>query len=276
MLVAVGGMALLMLVLLVATLARAGASPGSSGAVADRGPGFGKMIAPCSVAERRAKLRCPDLKMRKPFDLWFSRSPSGRLVLHSANDIRSRGAGPLEVRGRRIEPNRRPKWMEAHQVIYKRGPGKFHRKPSASLTFHPIPYQGSYWKYADAAQFEMWSLNRDRQPVRRVRVGPKLDYCFRDLERTLPSPASPASFVYPGCSQDPNISRVTLGTSVGWSDVYPSNYDDNWIDVTRLKGCFLFRQLADPKNQLSELNEKNNVGKRRLRLTGSPTRIRSC
>ena len=31
---------------------------------------------------------------------------------------------------------------------------------------------------------------------------------------------------------------MTLGTSVGWADVYPSTYPDNWIDVTGLRGCF--------------------------------------
>ena len=56
----------------------------------------------------------------------------------------------------------------------------------------------------------------------------------------------------------------------------PANYDDNLIDVTGLKGCHLFRQLADPGNQLSELNERNNVGRRRLLPTGDATSIRFC
>lgn len=237
---------------------------------------FGKMVEPCSVKRMRQKLLCPDLSMRKPFDLWFSRTPGGRLILHAANDIQSRGAGPLEIRGHKHKPNTKPNRMKTRQIIHKRGPGKYRREASGHLVFYPIPYQGRYWKYAHAARFEMWKLNGDREKVKRVRVGPKADYCFRDLQRTKPSGRSPGYPVYPGCSQDMGISGVTLGTSVGWSDVYPSNYDDNLINVTGLKGCYLFRQLADPKNQLSELNEKNNIGKRRLRLTGKPTRIRSC
>ena len=254
------------------------AGAGSESAKADRSlrAEFGKMVEPCSIKRMRQKLLCPDLSMRKPFDLWFSRTSGGRLILHAANDIQSRGAGPLEVRGWKHKPNTKPNRMKTRQIIHKRGPGKYRREASGYLVFYPIPYQGRYWKYAHAARFEIWKLNGDREKVKRVRVGPKADYCFRDLQRTKPSGRSPGYPVYPGCSQDMGISRVTLGTSVGWSDVYPSNYDDNLINVTGLKGCYLFRQLADPKNQLSELNENNNIGKRRLRLTGKPTRIRSC
>lgn len=273
------GAALLVLLIF---LSLNGADPAGAGAEktgqADRSlrAEFGRMIEPCSIREKRRKLLCPDLSMRKPFDLWFSRTPGGRLILHAANDIQSWGAGPLEVRGWKHKPNTKPNRMRTRQIIHKRGPGKYRGEPSGFLVFYPIPYQGRYWKYANAARFEMWKLNGDGEKVKRVRVGPKAEYCFRDLERTRPSGRSPSYPVYPGCSQDMGISRVTLGTSVGWSDVYPSNYDDNLINVTGLKGCFLFRQLADPENQLSELNEKNNVGKRRIRLTGKPTRIRSC
>lgn len=270
------------LLLLLISLSLKGVEPAGAGAEssgqADRSlrAKFGKMVEPCSIRRMRKKLLCPDLSMRKPFDLWFSRTPGGRLILHAANDIQSRGAGPLEIRGHKHKPNTKPNRMKTRQIIHKRGPGKYRREASGHLVFYPIPYQGRYWKYAHAARFEMWKLNGDREKVKRVRVGPKADYCFRDLQRTKPSGRSPGYPVYPGCSQDMGISGVTLGTSVGWSDVYPSNYDDNLINVTGLKGCYLFRQLADPKNQLSELNEKNNIGKRRLRLTGKPTRIRSC
>lgn len=236
---------------------------------------FGKMVGPCADQELRQELRCPDLKMRKPFDLYFDYSPGGRLLLHAANDIQSRGLGPLEVRGRKGVPGK-PNRMEAHQVIYRKGGGKLHRKPSGYLVFFPIPYQGRYWKYANAARFELWRLDGDREPVERVRVGPKADYCFRDLEHTMPSDRSPSYPVYPGCSQSQGISKVTLGTSVGWSDVYPAPYHQNYVSANGLRGCFMLRQLADPLNQISELNEENNVGKRRVKLTGSGGSIRSC
>jgi subtilase family serine protease len=72
--------------------------------------------------------------------------------------------------------------------------------------------------------------------------------------------------VFPGCSQDPTKKAVTLGTSVGWSDVYPATYHENWIDVTGLRGCFAFVHRADPANGIFELNETNNDSQRIVRL----------
>ena len=233
---------------------------------------FGKMVGPCADLELRKELRCPDLKMRKPYDLAFTRSPGGRLLLEAANDIQSRGTGPLEVRGVRSSADT----MRAHQVIYRKGGGKLHRKPSASLVFFPVPYQGSYWRFANAARFEIWKLNGQGDVGERVRVGPKANYCLRDLQRTMPSYRSPRYPVYPACNQSASTTKVTLGISIGWSDVYPSGYYQNYVSVNGLKGCYLLREIADPLNRLSELAEDNNVGQRRIRLTGSGGNIRSC
>lgn len=64
-------------------------------------------------------------------------------------------------------------------------------------------------------------------------MGPKLDYCNRDLEHRRPElPGSPSVFRFPACAQDPNLTTVTLGTSVGWVDSYPWSYPSNWIEVT--------------------------------------------
>ena len=50
-----------------------------------------------------------------------------------------------------------------------------------------------------------------------------------------------------------------LGTSVGWSDVYPYEYPEQWIDVTGLRGSFAYVQIADPDSLLMESNKGNNV-----------------
>jgi hypothetical protein len=94
---------------------------------------------------------------------------------------------------------------------------------------------------------------------RLVRMGPKVDYCVRDLIRSLPSSSSPSTPVYPACSQNPNIQSDVLGTSVGWSDVYPYVYPEQWIDVTGLRGRFAYVQIADPENLLMESNHHKNV-----------------
>ncbi len=103
--------------------------------------------------------------------------------------------------------------------------------------------------------------------VERVRVGPKVAYCLRDLERTRPRLAhSPRRRIYPACSNDPKRKRVTLGTSIGWSDVYPPAYPEQWIDVTGLRGCFAYVHIADPENGIFESNEQNNRAQVIVRL----------
>jgi hypothetical protein len=104
----------------------------------------------------------------------------------------------------------------------------------------------SYWKVHHVAAFELWSLDSRGHLLRLVRTGPKVDYCLRDLFRTHPSRRSPTAAVYPGCNQNPGITHDVLGTSVGWSDVYPYSYPQQWIDVTGLRGRFAYIQIANP------------------------------
>jgi hypothetical protein len=113
---------------------------------------------------------------------------------------------------------------------------------------------------------EIWKLDEQRQPLRRVRKGPKVFYCLRDLQHTRAMNRSPSTFVYPGCSQDPGRKRVRLGTSVGWSDIYPAEYDRQWVNVSGLRGCFAFVMRVDPQNLLFEENEHNNRSTRIVRL----------
>ena len=57
-----------------------------------------------------------------------------------------------------------------------------------------------------------------------------------------------------------------LGTSVGWSDIYPAPYDKQWIDVTGLRGCFAFSMTVDPEGLLFESDEEDNSSRRLVRL----------
>lgn len=225
---------------------------------------------PC-LDERAEKLKCPDLRVAKPAELYLHDTGRKRL-LHATNNIRSRGLGPLEVRGKRS--GRRT--MRAHQVIYRRGGGLLHRPATSTLVFYNIPGQGPYWKYHEAVRFELWSIAADGGLGKRLRVGPKLNYCFRDLKRTKPSRRSPKRAVYPACSQNRRAKRRRLGTSVGWSDIYPSSYHENWINTKGLRGCMWLVHRADPDGYLAELNEKNNVARRRIKLRRRGERIRSC
>lgn len=269
---AVSAVALVLLAALAAVLARpagaqsGGSTPSASQPAAGQFPGAGV----CRPT-RAPRLRCPDLILRLPYQRYFRRA-GGRLLYHAGNSIVNRGQGPAEVFGQR-SGSTGP--MTVTQRIYGFDRRRYDfASPGARIVFKYIPGQGPYWKFENAARFELWTINAQGGLGRMVRTGPKLVYCLRDLNKRLFLPFTPPARVYPACSQDPNRRSVTLGTSVGWADEYPSPYYEQYIDLTGLRGRFLFVQRVDPLNGIREANEANNVSPRVfLRLPpGSPVR----
>ena len=225
---------------------------------------------PCATAQLR--LRCPDLVMSAPSELHIDRSTiPGRVLLRATSSVNNRGSGPLELRARRTGQH----GMVVYQAIYDRSGRPHLFRTAAKLVFKYVPGERyeygsigafSYWKFEHAAAFELWSIDTHNRAVQLVRMGPKVDYCLRDLIRTRPSSSSPSTPVYPACSQNPNIQSDVLGTSVGWSDVYPYVYPEQWIDVTGLRGRFAYVQIADPYDLLMEAKHTNNVSETYVNL----------
>jgi hypothetical protein len=217
---------------------------------------------PCA-GPKAAALLCPNLRIGPPADLYVQAS-GGRRLLRATSDVRSRGRGPMEVRGQRSG------WhtMRTNQRIYRVGGGHLDVHSDATLRFTGVGayFGGSYWKVHQLARFELRRVGPEGKLGGVVRVGPKLNYCLRDLELTRPGRRSPGSRHYPGCNQNPYQDRVTLGTSVGWSDIYPADYDKQWINVAGLRGCFAFTMTVDPEQLLFESNERDNSSRRLVRL----------
>jgi hypothetical protein len=226
--------------------------------------------SPCAIPALH--LRCPDVIMSAPSQLRLDRTTiRGRVLLRAASSIDNRGRGPFELRARRLARHR---WLVYQAVYDERGRPHFFRTAS-TLVYKFVPgdrygheYVGaaSYWKVRHVAAFELWSVGPRLVALKRVRTGPKADYCLRDLFRTVPSAWSPSAPVYPACSQDPAITRDTLGTSVGWSDVYPYDYPQQWIDVTGLRGRFAFVMRADPDRLFVDSRPENDLSETYLAL----------
>ena len=227
-------------------------------------PAAARAPNPCLDPERRVFLLCPDLVMKKPSGLQLDRKVRpGHVVLRAGNSIDNVGLGPAELHGTRISKY----LMRARQRIYRRRGDRLGIFTGARLFFKFVPGQLRYWKFQRAAGFGLWRVNSRGERTRLVRRGPKVSYCLRDLSHTRPKrPRSPKRFVYPACNTDPDQRKVTLGTSVGWSDVYPPSYPEQWIDVTGLRGCFAYRHIADPANGIYESNERNNSASVTVRL----------
>jgi hypothetical protein len=218
---------------------------------------------PC-IEPKAPKLRCPDLVMRRPYGLYTDRlTKAGHTVLRAGNVIDSVGDGPVELRGQRTGP----RFMAARQHIYRRGGGNLVVETGARLQFKFAHQHRYWWKFHQAARFELWRVDSEGRRSGLVRTGPKVSYCLRDLTHTRPRlPRSPRRRVYPSCSNDRGAQRVTVGTSVGWADIYPPAYPEQWIDVTGLRGCFAYVHIADPENGIYELNEENNEAQVIVRL----------
>lgn len=219
---------------------------------------------------QRADVLCPDIAMRAPYqlipDTWNTWD-----MLRAANAVLSIGAGPIEVRGTRTGPGR----MDAVQYLHRTGGKRSIAVPggAGNIVFKPIPGQGGYWKFASAAKFELWTTGDTPQLVR---SGEKLIYCLRDLRRLWDWRRSPKQEVYPACSRNRKRTKVTLGTSPGWADIYPAPYYEQWIDVSGLKGCFDLLHIADPENRIIESDETNNTSKTRVRLPMGRRHVSRC
>ncbi len=222
-----------------------------------------KVENPCQGPEAH-ELLCPNLRIGAPSELYVQDAGLGRQLLRATSDVRSRGRGPMELRGHR--DGRRT--MRTNQRIYRVGGGHLDVRSQATLNFTNVGYYwgGSYWKVHQLARFELRRASPGGELGPVVRVGPKLNYCMRDLERTRPGAHSPSTRHYPGCNQNPYQDHVTLGTSVGWSDIYPADYDKQWVNVAGLRGCFALTMTVDPQHLLFESNENDNTSRRLVRL----------
>jgi hypothetical protein len=234
-----------------------------AGAAAMFVPAAALAANPCAESGASALL-CPNLRIGPPRHLYLDSHGPGRRRLRATSDVRSRGRGPIELRGRRNG------WhsMRTTQRIYRAGGGHVELRSRATLHFTDVgsSYGGSYWKLHQLARFELRRVGPGGGLGQVLRTGPKLNYCLRDLERTRPGHRSPRNRHYPGCNQNPYRKRVTLGTSVGWSDIYPAEYDKQWIDVAGLRGCFAFVMTVDPLQLLFESNENDNTSQRLVHL----------
>ena len=218
---------------------------------------------PCETREAK-QLLCPNLRIGPASEIYVEDRGPGQVWLRATSDVRSRGRGPMELVGRRNG------WrtMKTNQRIWRVGGGHLTVRSRATLRFTDVGYRfgGAYWKVHELARFDLRPVEFDGSLGDPVRTSPKLNYCLRDLERTQPSAVSPSLPYYPACNQNPYRNRVTLGTSVGWSDIYPAPYHQQYINVAGLSGCFVYEMNVDPENHLFESNETDNTSRRLVKL----------
>src|SRR3954463_8714080 len=124
-----------------------------------------------------AHLLCPNLRIGPPGELYVERTGDGHVLLRATSDVRSRGRGPMELRGRRNG------WhsMRTNQRIYKVGGGHITVPSGATLHFTDVGsyWGGAYWKVHQLAHFDLLRVRGDGRLGAVATTRPKRNHSFR-------------------------------------------------------------------------------------------------
>ena len=120
--------------------------------------------SPCDGPEA-AGLLCPNLRIGRRAKCTLQDGGSGRKLLRATSDVRSRGRGPIELRGQRNG------WrtMRTVQRIYRAGGGHLDVRSGATLRFTGVGayFGGFYWKVHQLARFDLRRVGPDGRAGRR-------------------------------------------------------------------------------------------------------------
>jgi hypothetical protein len=189
------------------------------------------LLAPTTAGAKPRDL-LPDLAQGGPtgIDVVLDVStgtPQTRLVFDST--IGNVGEGPLILTAKR-EPGATT--MTAHQVI-RRGDGSSRvRRAVAGVLKYVQAADHQHWHLMGIDRYELWSGNASR----RLRRDRKQGFCLGDRYQLTPGrrmPHQPKKPAFPGyCGREqPGLTRMVEGITVGWGDNYPANIEGQYIDI---------------------------------------------
>jgi len=178
-----------------------------------------------------------------------------RLLLRLDGFVHNRGPGPLEIRG--SNPSDRVMGT-VRQRVYDDAGGGYEdvARPTAPSLIYETNDDHAHWHLRHAMHYSLWSDDRS------VEVAPvqKVGFCLLDSERIEAPAGSRAGYTGDNFCRwgDPNASRVFMGVSPGWRDVYGSGLAFQWVDVSDVApGRYWLRADADPDGVIAETNELN-------------------
>lgn len=205
-----------------------------------------------------------------------------RTVLRFTNEIGNRANGPLEV-----FPSAQSSDCDGNgdfatdRDAYQRtfadsnGSGAFERDSDevaserriGCMVYHPAH---NHWHVLSIATYELRHEPTGEAVLRKRKVG----YCLTDARLAFPSPVTPSVSTYP--INPPDVTGCqgvsTQGISPGWADAYQLSLPGQELDVTGLpRGHYCLTSRADPLNELTELDDGNNV--RRIHLALRPAKL---
>jgi hypothetical protein len=190
------------------------------------------------------------------------------------------GSGPMEVRPNRARHCARHE-RHASQIIYRDVDGNAHfrravdtdvsRRSAGCMVFHPAH---NHWHFEAAARYLLYRPSETNHVLVRAR---KTSFCLRDSERV---PRQRGIFhtrpYYGDCSRD-----TPQGITPGWLDVYQAFLQGQSLRLpnTLRNGVYCLAIKVDPKDELRESDDDNNLSTRAIHLRGlhvSPAHTDAC
>jgi dipeptidyl aminopeptidase/acylaminoacyl peptidase len=209
----------------------------------------------------------PDLEQRPPADLSVKTAVLGGrrhflLGFDSATD--NVGLGPVVIAARR--PSRRTSFMRASQIVELAGRRR-QTVPRVGVLRYVYSSTHTHWHVMGFQRYELRRATDNALVLRDRKSG----FCLADHYGHAPGdlPNKPGGPVFKNyCKQGrPGALAVYQGTSVGYTDRYPSHFHGQNLDLTRLAaGIYVLVHRANRSLLFRELRYENNAAAVRIRL----------
>ncbi len=217
----------------------------------------------------------PDLAVVAPSDLRIIVRDSGRRVLRFTSIIVNVGDGPFQLAGydpKDGEASRRDILAVRQQI--READGTFSSHPTDATMF----WSGdghNHWHVTEIQVAELHSLEDEEIGGRYKKTG----FCFFDSYRYTSMRPGFYTTARSVCQTNAS-SRVRMGVSVDWGDIYPSTIAYQWVDITGVPdGKYRLKVFADPSSEETpggtfiESDDANNMGWVKIRIDGRAVRI---
>lgn len=218
----------------------------------------------------------PDFDQRPPADLSITTVVRGKRRHHllgfdSATD--NIGLGPVVITASRS--SRRVPFMRASQVVRLATGGRRQTFPRMGILRYVYSSTHSHWHVMGFQRYELRRASSHALLLRDRKSG----FCLADHYAHAPGrfahePRGPVFTSY--CEQGrPDAMLVHQGTSVGYTDRYPSHFHGQNLDLTSVKaGTYVLVHRANRRFLFRELRYENNAASVRIRI-GWPNGRRS-
>ena len=193
----------------------------------------------------------PNLQMAPVRDVQLEITGDSRHLLRFSAIIVNVGAGPFELHGSRAAGD--AEMGTVTQRIYDTAGGSRTIATPATMFFAGDGHL--HWHVRNLQYYELRPLDGQNT----LGTGAKSGFCFFDgVLNDLSLPGAPQFPHFLQCGEADSL-NVTMGTSVGWGDIYEWWLPDQWIEVTGLPaGRYRLRAVADPDNWFVEQNDADN------------------